>query len=129
MLACGAPGPLSVHTPDVCYGGIGFVQAEPAAKQQYRGVGVETPEFWKGTFTKPDAVIPVKQRLLWSWRSSNGWQASDNPRLNFASEPVLYKMYVSYELAGSDEKRADTVCTEFLGVLLPELEKRLTAHP
>src|SRR5436305_632514 len=59
MLACGPAGPLSVHTPDVCYAGAGFTQAAPA--QSYVvGPDSERPaEFLKTKFTKPAAVVPV----------------------------------------------------------------------
>src|SRR4051794_16700864 len=72
MLACGRPGPLSVHTPDICYAGAGFVQSQPAAK--YALAAKDRPsEFFKSMFNKPEAVVPANLRIFWSWRTADGW--------------------------------------------------------
>jgi hypothetical protein len=126
MLACGLPGPLSVHTPDVCYGGAGYVLSGEAVTFAAGSGRAAPPEFWKAKFSKPDALVPVHLRVNWSWRAGGAWKAPANPRWAFAGLPVLYKMYVTYEL-GADERLDDAVCAEFLGLLLPELEKALAA--
>src|SRR5262245_49482010 len=61
MLAAGRAGPLSVHTPDVCYGGAGFALAGEAVRHAASdaaagGAHGRPAEFWKGKFTKPGAV-------------------------------------------------------------------------
>src|SRR4029077_13786763 len=52
-LVCGRPGPISVHTPDVCYQGAGFrMAAEPAKHPVALAAAVEPAPFWKASFVK-----------------------------------------------------------------------------
>jgi hypothetical protein len=128
MLACGRPGPLCVHTPTVCYAGAGYAQSEAPVKHKAAArEDAPPPELWKAKFSKPDALVPFNLRVFYAWRASQGWQAAQNPRWQFAGQPVLFKMYVTHVIAGSDEKREDAACTEFINLLLPELEKTLAA--
>jgi hypothetical protein len=125
LLACGSAGPLSVHTPEVCYGGAGYSLAGEAGKQVVPAAGPSPgAEFRKGTFTKKDALVPTHLQVLWSWHAKNVWTVSDNPRLSFAGLPVLHKMYVTSQWTGSDE-RQEAVCAEFMTRFLPELERAL----
>src|SRR5947209_1965401 len=39
LLLCGRPGPVSVHRPEVCYGGAGYELAAPRAKHPAPGEG------------------------------------------------------------------------------------------
>ena len=122
MLACGRPGPLSVHTPSVCYAGAGYTEEEAPVKHV---VGDPPAELWRSKFSKAGATIPVYQRVYWSWHASGAWKAAQNPRLQFAGQPVLYKMYVTHAMTGGDEKLEDAACAEFMNLLIPELEKNL----
>jgi hypothetical protein len=128
LLACGLPGPLAVHTPEVCYAGSGYVQTELPRKYA-AGSAKSNPEFWKAKFSKPNALVPVHLRLFWSWRTMDGWKAAQNARLEFASQTMLYKLYVTYEMTGADDQQDDAVCAEFINLLLPELERALAPQP
>ena len=129
MLACGRPGPLSVHTPEVCYGGAGFALAGDAARYTPK-VPLSAPaEFWKGKFTKEGAIVPEHLRVLWSWHAGGAWNASDRPRWDFAGLRVLHKLYVTCPMSGADDRQEDALCAEFLAAFLPELEKTLFARP
>lgn len=130
MLACGIPGPLSVHTPEVCYAANGYAPALPPEKYRLPSAPEQAaPEFWKSTFVKKDSLAPVNLRLFWSWRASNHWQVPGHPRFDFARQPVLYKMYIAHEMTGIDERQDDAICAEFMQLLLPELERSLSAQP
>jgi hypothetical protein len=37
--------------------------------------------------------------VFYGWSANGAWEASDHPRLAFASNPVLFKLYVIRELA------------------------------
>ena len=85
LLACGPFGPLSVHTPEVCYAGSGFVQQ--STKLLYKetcGVPVGDALFWTAKFHKPEALEPGQLRIFWAWNAGEGWKAPENPRFAFA---------------------------------------------
>jgi hypothetical protein len=51
------------------------------------------------------------------------------PRWEFARESVLCKLYVVRETAGALIGPADDPCIDFLGVFLPELDKKVFSLP
>src|SRR5262249_509089 len=137
-LVCGRPGPVSIHTPDVCYGASGFTVADPIKFQPKSGF-----ECWTAEAVQKKATEQTRLRLFWTWNAGGKWQASgrsdavpgflarllglDSPRIAFASYPVLYKLYLARELAVAGEPLDSDPCVEFLDKLLPELQKALGA--
>jgi hypothetical protein len=125
LVVCGRPGPLSVHTPDVCYGGAGFTMLEEPVRAPFAVPGKPAAAFWTARFGKPANPGLAPLRIYWAWYAGEQWEAPDNPRLAFARFPVLYKLYVvSTTSAGSPTGDRDA-CAEFLQQLLPALEKTL----
>src|SRR5205807_802913 len=114
LLVCGRPGPVSVHTPDVCYEGIGYeMAAAPVRYAAREGSSAASAQFWLADFERQQAAVPVRLRILWSWHAGGAWQAPDDPRLTFARFPVLYKLYVIREMASGDERLEEDRCGEF----------------
>jgi hypothetical protein len=126
FIGSGRPGRVAVHTPDVCYAGAGFRASGEPVKQTL-GAGAAAAEFWMTNFVQPGAAAPVQLRLYWAWSADGAWQAPDNARTAFARCPVLYKMYVFRPLSRPDEPLEQDACTEFLKVLVPELQEKLFA--
>jgi hypothetical protein len=124
LVVCGRPGPIAVHTPDICYPGAGFAAVGPPAPQ-----AIGPAEFQVAIFGKPAAAVPTYLRVFWSWKAWGGgrrWQTPGNPRLVFAPAAALYKLYVVREMASAREPMAADPGREFLRALLPELERALT---
>jgi hypothetical protein len=123
LLICGRPGAISVHTPDVCYAGAGYVQGGQTEK-----IKVGDDEFKLGKFAKA-APVPDPLRILWAWSPADGrWQAPDSPRQAFARGDALYKLYV-IRRTGDDGPEADAAATGLLRALLPELKRCLAPTP
>jgi hypothetical protein len=125
LIVCGRPGPVSVHTPDVCYGGAGFRMVGSRREAFPYDGGPAPAEFRVGLFRKVQAMGETHLRILWSWSPDGTWRLPDNPRWTFAGAKALYKMYVVRELAKGDEPLQEDPAVEFLGLLLPELQKAL----
>jgi hypothetical protein len=130
FLVCGPPGPIAVHTPDVCYAGAGYEVAGAQSRRSLpAGPAGRLAEFMHAELARP-AATPVgaasRLDILWAWSADGDWQAPDNPRLAYASQPTLYKLYLIREVdsrAGGDPSR------DLLDVLLPELEQALFRGP
>lgn len=118
LLVCGRGGPISVHTPDICYVGAGYSQLTNAKAKEVEAEGLKG-EFQVARFGKP-GVVPTQLEIYWAWsRDGRSWEAPDNPRLSFARSPALYKLYVVRQfVAGSRDESADS-CHEFLRQALP----------
>lgn len=126
-LACGRPGPCSLHTPDACYPADGYTDVE-APRRLSMNVDDKTPaEFWTARYMRSRPDGQTNLRIYWTWHTSSGWRVADNPRTSFAGESVLHKLYVIRELASADESAQNDVAAEFARTLLPVLEEQLFA--
>jgi hypothetical protein len=120
-LVCGRPGPVSIHTPDACYGASGFQVSTPT-----RAVGPHESELWTAEAVRTRASEETRLRIYWSWNAGAGWAAPENPRYVFAGEPVLHKLYLLREaVPSSDGDRAEDPCLTLLNVLAPALDRVL----
>jgi hypothetical protein len=127
LVACGRPGPLSVHTPEFCFRGAGFrITTEGAARESLASESSGTScEFFKATFEPENAAVPERLRVLWSWHRKGAWVAPDNPRWRLAGMPVLHKVYVTQAFLPRNDTTDGEACRDFLRDLLPELDKLL----
>jgi hypothetical protein len=124
ILMCGRPGPLAVHTPDVCYRGAGYEMAGSAASLDVSLKDGTKGQLWTAVFSKEQGMAGGQLRLFWMWNADGQWQAPASPRMAFAGRSALYKLYVVRELAGAEPLSADPTL-DFIGQLLPALNGAL----
>lgn len=119
LVVCGRPGPVAVHTPDVCYGGAGFEKA--GRPERWNAGHLDAgAQFWSARFKKP-GVTGEQLRIRWAWATAGPWQAADNPRLAFAGSASLYKIYLIQQVTGTEDSAAE----DFLRRFLPQLRQAL----
>jgi hypothetical protein len=100
LIVCGRPGPVSVHTPDVCYRGLGFsALSHPVRKSLALDSPGDGATCWTADFQRPIPGGTETLRIAWSWFAAGQWQAADRPRFEFAREPALVKAYLIHPLA------------------------------
>jgi hypothetical protein len=128
-LVSGLPGPVSIHTPDVCYKANGFKVASPIKYRYAGGLGVPAAEFLTADLQKIQAADAIHQRIFWSWTTNGTWSVPDNPRWQFAAEPVLYKLYLVREMSAADEPLEEDPCIDLMRRLLPQLHGVLFTGP
>ena len=128
FMVCGRPGPVSIHTPEACYGASGFtVKAKSKAAVRDKG-----GDFWTADAEKTRAAEETHLRIYWGWNDGQGWTAPGDARWTFVASrrsSVLYKLYVLRDLSGPDAASKDEPCQAFLQALLPELDRSLFAGP
>jgi hypothetical protein len=133
MLLAGRPGPISVHSPEVCLGGRGFALVRPAARNDVPMSDARCT-YWHGEFKLEHPVNPEDVEMYWSWNPGTGWQAANRPRMEFARNRYLYKLYVSRALplsgtrgneTGKDTPEDKGPIPAFLQQFLPEVESIL----
>jgi hypothetical protein len=127
LLVGGLPGKITTHTPDVCYRGAGYqltdlVPFEYAPRTDGPHATFRTARAVRG------GANPSALRILWSWRGSKGWDAPDNARWGFGSEPRLSKLYVVRETGGVNVDPDRDPCKDFLDVFLPALDRAVFAQ-
>ena len=124
ILMCGRGGRMSIHTPEVCYRGIGF-EVKSAAVPYALNVAEQTKAtFWSARFVRDEGAY-AELRLFWAWNDGTTWQAPSSPRWHFRGAPYLYKLYLVREIASGSTDLADDPAVEFLHQLLPALQRIL----
>lgn len=126
LIICGRPGPVCVHTPDICYAGLGFQVAGAESRYKYEGDDAPAAEFVAANFEKTDAIGKERLRIYWGWKGGSGWLAPNNPRLALGAAKALYKIYLVYRPLPGTELTAKDPCQDLMRDLLPELEKALS---
>jgi uncharacterized protein DUF3485 len=130
----GPPGPISVHTPEICFSSQGHhvaVAADPrsypAARESSRdrtGGPAPSPaaQFRKTTF---DPVGGEKTTLIAyvGWCDGRSWQAPAHPRLAFGGLPYLYKLQLAAKAVRRPGHESVDPCDEFLRQFAPALEQ------
>lgn len=119
LILCGRPGPVAVHTPDICYRGAGFVMGPRRTEPLTEGNTA-----WVADFTKAGPQ-PETLRIRWAWGTGGGWTAAASPRLQFARERVLYKMYLVRPVPPGGDPAENPPELAFAGEFLPVLQATL----
>jgi hypothetical protein len=124
LMLCGEPGPIASHTPDTCYGGLGYETNVPTAVRTVPMPGHKPAEYFSALFRKPNGD-PFQ--VCWAWGADGDWYAAEASRGEFALRSVLYKLYVSRELPAREPQTAaqQDPIHEFLTVFLPEIRTAL----
>jgi hypothetical protein len=123
FLVCGRPGPVAIHTPDVCYAASGYGMGTPIKYAPPQG---SAAEFWTTDMARTTHADRSQMRIFWAWNAGDGWRASDQPRFQFAAAPVLFKMYLLRELSGVGDPSLDRdPVVSFAQCLLPTMNSAL----
>jgi hypothetical protein len=123
FLACGRSRAVCTHTPDVCYAGSGFEVETPTRFVLPSTTALAPAEFWTARFVRERASGKNHLRIYWSWHDGQSWKVADNPRLRFAGQKVLYKLYLIREIAQSEEPTDGDACVEFMQDLRPAFRR------
>lgn len=90
----GPPGPIAVHTPEICYSSRAYeLQGERSKTLLEVSTGMRHL-FWTVDFTTRNALADGL-RVYYAWGDGRKWFASNSPRFEFAGAPLLYKLQVA----------------------------------
>lgn len=122
-MICGASRNVSVHTPEACYPGAGFVMEGRTQKYTLRS-GASAAEFTTAVFVKSTPSGTQRLRLFWAWTTDGTWESPDWPRLRFGGRQALNKLYL-ISVAPPDQPVNESPIIGFAEVFLPEVQKVL----
>lgn len=129
LILCGRPGPIAVHTPDVCFVAAGqelVIQQSHVAKTPPGGA---LGEFYVGDFRRTVEGVPYQMRTFWAWSADGRWKISENTRLEFATYPYLYKLYVSHAVPLRSDFDEHDAALQFMHEFLPLANAALFPKP
>ncbi len=127
-LLLGQPGPISVHTPEVCFGTKNYENRGERQKVAIHGPTGGDDEFWALDF-KTISMRGDLLRTYYAWSSGDRWLALKDARFWSAGLPYLYKIQLSSLLPPetTDTKSSDDPCRNFLQEFVPATKKYLIA--
>jgi hypothetical protein len=120
----GPAGPISVHTPDVCYAGQDYNIHHPPVKTTLSPEERHSDELWRTTLHSK-ALGTGYLRVYYGWSTGGRWSAPSDARLAFAGQRYLYKLQVADGLLSPVDENASAPCSNFLKELLPVLKQYL----
>jgi len=122
----GPSGPLTVHTPEICYSAIDYELAGERQRWSLIDVNGKTHSLWKLHANSRQSTQP-NLRLLYGWSKGREWEAVRGPRFALAGLPVLYKLQVSGPSHDGQKEAGPDPCQDFLSRFLAEIEPRLVS--
>jgi len=120
----GHPGPVSVHTPEICYSAKDYTVSATRRKTSV-AVGSASHDFWELPLKPTNPLIGSPLRVFYAWSTGVKWEAATHPRFGYGGLPHLYKLQMSVSAQpGSDLKQFDPA-HDFLTSFLQQLQPRM----
>jgi hypothetical protein len=125
-LLVGPPGPISVHTPEICYSSRDYERVQDHQRLRIRE---DQPDeaFWAMSFRSPDLKLN-ELRVVYAFTTGGAWSAPDHPRFLFGGRPLLYKLQLAGYLGPGADPDNDP-CRHFLKDFLPVLDATALSSP
>jgi hypothetical protein len=115
-LMLGPPGPISVHTPEICYSSRQYDVLDDRTRVRAGASGLEG-QFWRTRFRARD-LDAQEMRAYYAWSDGGEWNASDSPRVEYAGRPYLFKLQLAGYPDGDGDSASDP-CEQFLSDFVP----------
>ena len=113
----GPGGPISVHTPEICYSSRAYSIEEPRRRMQLSDGDGHKHSFWNTDFRSTNATAE-QLRVYYGWCADGTWIASDSPRFQFAGRRLLFKLQMSSRVPPAKTENVQDPCQEFLSAFL-----------
>jgi hypothetical protein len=116
-ITVGPGGPISVHTPEICYSSRAYSVTEPRRRWQLTDGEGRTHSFWNTAFRSTNANAE-RLRVYYGWCADGEWTASDSPRFEFAGRRLLFKLQMASRVSPVGTTNTNDPCQEFLADFL-----------
>jgi hypothetical protein len=124
LVVVGRAGPISVHTPEICYSNADYQVVGDRTALNVRDHAQQEHSLWDVRLEAND-VNATQLRVLYGWSTGGSWMASPRARFEFGGAPYLYKIQLA---ASATEEIEDVdIFRQFLELFLPELQQRLVS--
>jgi hypothetical protein len=120
----GQPGPVSVHTPEICYSSRDYKVAGERQRHETVAADGRRHEFWKLSFDTNQAdALPLD--VMYGWSTGTVWEATEQPRYSFGGLSHLYKLQLAASVAERRDPDDFDPLQDFLAGFLRELQRQL----
>jgi hypothetical protein len=119
-------GPISVHTPDVCFSSRDFKRVEVRKRATVVDSTGAKSDFWAETFLT-NGLEARNVRAYWAWSRGDSWLAPDGVKSTFIGSPHLYKIQLTSYLPAVLAPQAEDPVFRFLKDFVPAAAGSLIA--
>lgn len=124
FIILGPPGPVAVHTPEICYSSKDYDITDERERVRIFPKGPQEDEFWGLTLRSKQVDADIL-RVYYAWTSEGPWTAPDIPRITYGGGSKLYKMQLAVKLPPDAKLEQGDACQEFLKAFLPVVNGQL----
>lgn len=124
FIVLGPPGPISVHTPEVCYSSKDYDIKETREHTEI-GKDGELGTLWSLTMRQTSTVSAELLRVYYGWASQDIWTAPESPRFTYGGDPLLFKIQLASYLPPETDLKTNDSCRSFLESFLPHVNRVL----
>jgi hypothetical protein len=122
----GPTGKITVHTPEVCFGGRNFEKeatrtSVPINVQLASGEDI-ADSFWRVNFIGQSLNINNRISFYYGFSTGGAWTATENPRSTYQRYRYVYKLQAQAYSGTGDER---DIVKQFLEECLPVIHEHL----
>lgn len=117
-LLLGPAGPISAHTPEVCYSTQDYNRVGAKRWDRIRLANDVEANVWRMQFHS-NSLQGETLSVAYAWNAGQGWLAPDSPRFAFAGQPMLFKLQLSTRTDADLPAEGGDACESFLQAFLP----------
>ena len=120
----GPSGPLSVHTPEVCFVASDYELATDRKQFAVTDERDQSHTLWQIHANSRHSTRP-NLRVLYGWNRGEKWEAVSGPRFALAGLPLLYKVQLAAPPLDQQTNQDNDPCHDFLKRFLAAIQPRL----
>ncbi len=120
----GPPGPISVHTPEVCYSSREYTPEGDRHRTDVTDQAGQEHTLWQLPL-RANNLDASSLRVFYGWSTGSQWGAPEHPRFMFGSLPHLYKLQVAVTDHPASKAINFDAGKDFLECFLPQLQSQM----
>jgi len=120
-LLAGPPGPMTVHTAEICMTTRNFKSMGEPDRAEFQS-GDSTARFYRSAFRSTSPAQPSVE-VFYGWSQGGKWDAPDAPRFAYGGAPMLLKLQVVSTIWPNVATGNDGLAARFLKELLTVLPR------
>ena len=124
FIILGPPGPVAVHTPEICYSSRDYKIKGDRDTVRIFPEGPQEDEFWALTLRSNEVDADIL-RVYYGWADEGPWTAPDSPRITYGGGSKLFKMQLAVKLPSDAVLSEVDACQTFLQAFLPVVNSQL----
>jgi len=119
MVVLGPTGPISVHTPEICYSSRDYTLDGERHKIVLKNNQGDDHTLWDLSLKSNREGTPL--RVLYGWTSGTHWDAAQYARYSYGALPHLYKLQLTVSTSSVARSSDFDPARDFLVNFLPQL--------